>query len=81
MFYTYVLKSVSHKTLYVGSSENPEKRLESEHNKGKVRYTSGRMPWKIIHKEIFSTRSEAMKREMFLKSGQGRKFLNDVLGS
>ena len=75
MFYTYVLKSLSHETLYIGSSENPEKRLIAEHNTGKVRYTKGRMPWVIIYKEPWATRGEAMKREKFLKSGQGRKWL------
>ncbi len=77
MYYTYVLKSVIHKTLYVGSSENPEKRLAAEHNTGKVRYTKGRMPWVIIYKEPWVTRGEAMKREKFLKSGQGRKWLSE----
>jgi len=79
MFYVYVLKSISHQTLYVGSSENPEKRLEEEHNKGRVRYTKGRMPWMIVYKESFLTRGEAVVREKFLKSGQGRKFLQQTI--
>jgi putative endonuclease len=79
MFYTYVLKSLSHKTLYIGSSDNPEKRLEEEHNVGRVRYTKGRMPWRLIYKESYQTRGEAMKREKFLKSGRGRKFLDGIL--
>ena len=79
MFYIYVLKSLSHGTLYIGSSEDPEVRLKNKHNKGKVRYTKGRMPWEIIYKEEFATRAEAMKREKFLKSGQGREFLKRVI--
>jgi predicted GIY-YIG superfamily endonuclease len=31
----------------------------------------------LIHKEKYSTRSEAMKRERFLKSGQGREWIKD----
>ena len=80
MFYAYVLKSISHNSLYVGSSENPEKGLADEHNRGKVRYTKGRMPWIIVHKEAFGTRSEGMKREKFLKSGQGQKFIKNIIG-
>ena len=80
MFYIYVLKSLSHGSHYIGSSENPEHRLEYEHNKGKVRYTKGRMPWVLAYKESFQTRSEAIKREKFLKSGYGREFLKNVLG-
>ena len=75
MFYVYVLVSESYGTLYVGSSEDPEKRLREEHNRGKVRYTKGRMPWKLIYTESYTTRSEAMKRERFLKTGKGREFL------
>ena len=77
-YFIYVLKSLSHNNFYTGSTENIEKRL-SEHNTGKCRYTSGRMPWIIIYKEEYNTRSEAIKREKFLKSGQGRKILKDLL--
>ncbi|PIP50495.1 MAG: endonuclease [Candidatus Brennerbacteria bacterium CG11_big_fil_rev_8_21_14_0_20_43_10] len=79
MFYVYVLKSLSHSNFYIGSSENPEKRLNKEHNMGKVRYTKGRRPWILVYKERYLTRSEARKRELFLKSGKGRKFLDKIL--
>ena len=79
MYYVYILKSFSHNTLYVGSSENPKKRLEEEHNKGKVRYTKGKMPWVIVYQEDFLTRGEAMKREKFFKSGQGRKYIKGII--
>ncbi|MDP2599075.1 MAG: GIY-YIG nuclease family protein [Candidatus Liptonbacteria bacterium] len=81
MFYAYVLKSLSHGTMYIGSAENPEKRLIEEHNKGGVRYTKGRTPWLIIHKEGFKTRGEAMSREKFLKSGRGRKLLDQIISN
>jgi putative endonuclease len=55
-----------------GSTENKEKRLP-EHNKGKVAYSKGRRPWKIIYYEEYKTRTEARKRELFLKSNQGEK--------
>ena len=82
MYYVYVLKSMSHDTLYVGSSENPEKRLEEEHNRGRVRYTKGRKPWSIIYKESAETRGDAMRREIFLKSGKGREWIKEnIVGS
>lgn len=79
MFYVYILKSLFHGTLYVGSSKDPEKRLNKEHNKGRVRYTKGRTPWLLLYKEAYLIRSEAIKRERFLKSGQGLKQLNQIL--
>ena len=75
MFYAYVLKSLHDGTLYYGSSDNPLVRLNQEHNKGKVRYTKGHMPWVLVYKEEFATRSEAMKREKFFKTGNGRSYV------
>uniref|UniRef100_A0A831YYU9 GIY-YIG nuclease family protein n=1 Tax=candidate division WWE3 bacterium TaxID=2053526 RepID=A0A831YYU9_UNCKA len=78
MYFVYVLKSLQFKTRYVGSTEDLNKRLK-EHNSGKVRYTKGRKPWELIWKEAYKTKTEAIKRERFLKTGQGRKFLDRIL--
>ncbi len=64
-----------YKTRYVGSTQNVIQRLH-EHNTGRCRYTLGRMPWSLVYKEEFMTRSDAMKQEKFFKSGQGRKYLD-----
>jgi len=32
-------------------------------------------PWKIVHKEIFETKKEAMMREKALKSFRGREWI------
>ena len=78
MYFVYVLKSIAFLTRYVGSAEDLEKRV-NKHNQGRCRYTAGRRPWKLVHYECFETRAEAYKRELFLKSGQGRKYLDDLL--
>jgi len=78
-YFVYVLKSIKYDNRYVGSTDDYDKRLE-EHNAGKCRYTKGRRPWQLVYKESFRTRSEAMAREKFIKSGQGRKFLDNQLG-
>ena len=62
---------------YVGSTDNVNRRL-AEHNSGRCRYMSGRMPWKLIHLESYGSRAAAMARETFLKSGQGRQWLNQT---
>ena len=74
MFYVYILQSLSYNTYYVGSTKDIDRRLK-EHNAGKCRYTSGRMPWRLVYKEIFSTRTKAIKREHALKSVYIEKFL------
>jgi putative endonuclease len=47
----------------------------SEHNKGKVRSTKSRRPLRLAYYEELSDKTSARKRELFLKSGQGRMFL------
>ena len=74
-YFIYVLRSIVYKNRYVGVTENLEKRLK-QHNVGKCRYTKGRRPWEIIYTEEYKDLSSARKREIFLKSGQGRKWLD-----
>jgi putative endonuclease len=62
---------------YVGSTEkDPEDRLV-EHNQGKTPFTSRGIPWALLHSEPYPTLSEARKRELFLKSGVGRKWFDE----
>lgn len=80
MYFVYVLRSVDYGSRYVGSTDSVDKRLK-EHNSGASKYTSGRRPWTLIHKEEFRTRSDAQQREKYLKTGQGRKWLDENLTS
>jgi putative endonuclease len=73
-FSVYVLFSERHQRTYVGQTNNLEVRLE-KHNAGGVRSTRPYRPWALIHKETCETRSDAMKREKWFKSSQGRKQL------
>lgn len=80
----YILFSEKDKHLYVGQSNDIDKRL-ARHNAGQVNATKYRRPLVCIHREHFETRSEAMKRESFLKSLWGartkKKILNNYLES
>lgn len=75
MYSVYVLFSEKLNKRYVGSSKDVDKRL-NEHNLVKSRFTKAGIPWKLIYKELFPTNSDARKRETFLKSVAGRKFLD-----
>ena len=59
-------------------SNDPERRL-TEHNSGKNRSTKAYKPWKIVYTESFMTLTEARKREVFLKTGHGRAYLDRKL--
>jgi putative endonuclease len=76
MFIVYVLCSLSTGKLYIGQTSDLKRRLQ-EHQAGNARYTRGRGPWRLVYKEAYQTRSEAMKREKYLKSGKGREDLKD----
>ena len=78
MYIVYVLRSTSTGKQYTGQTENLQRRL-LEHESGLARYSRGRGPWEIVLTEKYATRAEAMRRETFLKSGQGRSFLKSIL--
>jgi putative endonuclease len=78
-FTVYVLKSLTTGKLYIGQTQDLETRVSS-HNNGLSPYTKNRGPWALVYKEEFSTRSEAMVRERFLKTGKGREFLKRQIG-
>jgi predicted GIY-YIG superfamily endonuclease len=75
-YQTYILKSNKDNIRYIGSGQDAQKRLH-RHNRGDYRFTKGHRPWSLIYLENFKTHSEAMAREKFLKSGQGRKWLDE----
>ncbi len=61
---------------YIGQTPDLNRRL-SEHNSHISHSTKHGNNWKIIYTEEFSSRSEAMKREKWLKSGIGRRWIID----
>ncbi|MCC5942877.1 MAG: GIY-YIG nuclease family protein [Balneolaceae bacterium] len=80
MVYVYILYSVVADRYYVGQTSNLEERV-SRHNQGGSKYTKFGIPWKLVYKEGFETRSEAMKREKKLKSSKNREHLRRVIHS
>ena len=77
MIYVYTIKSVAKKFRYVGITNDPERRLW-QHNKGYGISAKNFLPFKLVLKEQYNDYREARKRELFLKSGFGRKFLDSL---
>lgn len=77
-YFAYVLYSSKFNEIYIGHTENVDERL-IQHNEGKSKSTKRYIPWVLVHKEEFDTRSEAMKREKQLKSQKGREFIRKVV--
>ncbi|HAS80755.1 MAG: Excinuclease ABC C subunit domain protein [Candidatus Nomurabacteria bacterium GW2011_GWE1_32_28] len=78
MFNIYVLRSLKNGKRYVGFTSKSTKERLMEHNSGKNSFTRQNKPFMLIYSEEYKTKIEAMKREKFLKSGQGRKFLDNI---
>jgi len=80
MYYTYILQSLKNGSLYIGYSSDLKKRVET-HNAGKNNATKPFIPYKLIFYEAFLDKSDAKNREIYLKSGYGRKTINKLLKS
>ncbi len=51
---------------YIGYTEDLRKRL-GQHNEGLSKWTKRYDDWKVVYKEEYATRTEALKREKYLK--------------
>lgn len=79
MYFVYILKSDKNGDIYIGSTDNVEKRL-NQHNSGKVKSTKFYQPWKLLEYREYRTRSEAVRQERFLKTGQQKELLKRKYG-
>ena len=77
-YYVYMLKSLEEKTVtYVGYTSDIKKRIKL-HNLGKgAKFTRGRK-WKLIYKEKFNSKKEAISREYYIKKN---RFLRNKIKS
>ncbi|MCX5697239.1 MAG: deaminase [Candidatus Omnitrophica bacterium] len=65
-WHTYIIECRDN-TLYTGITNNLPRRLKAHNSGNGGRYTKYRRPMKLIHCEVSSTRSEALKREAYIK--------------
>jgi len=74
MFYVYFLK-LKNSDIYKGFSDDLKRRI-SEHNAGKVASTKNYRPVQLIGYEAYILKSDALRREKFLKTTEGRRLFN-----
>jgi putative endonuclease len=80
MKYSYVLLSEKDGKFYIGSTGDLRERLQ-EHNKGRVRSTAYRRPLRLIYYEGCLSMDDACRRERYLKTGRGGRYLKQRLAS
>jgi putative endonuclease len=78
MYFVYILQSKKNKSLYIGFTKNLPRRLK-KHNNGESSATKPYRPYKLIYYEAFLNTKDARSREIFLKSGWGRRSINKIL--
>ncbi|XOU94991.1 MAG: GIY-YIG nuclease family protein [Candidatus Kerfeldbacteria bacterium] len=79
MYTVYILKSQKDGMRYIGVTLKDANIRIEEHNSNKSKFTRGHQPWKLIYTEVYKNKKESYIRESFLKSGQGRKWLDKKL--
>ncbi len=79
-YYTYVLRSILDKKLYVGCTADLKKRIEM-HNKGLVEATKHRKPFVLMYYEACLDKQRAFDRESYFKTGFGRRYLSNRIGN
>lgn len=77
-YFVYVLFSLKDKKLYTGFSTNLEKRL-SYHNQGLNPSTRNRRPLVIIFYEGYTNKYDALRREQYLKTSNGKRGIKIML--
>jgi len=80
MYYVYILISEKDGKFYTGSTNNLKRRI-AEHEAGYVKATTRRKPLKLIYYEACLNEEDARRREKYLKSGAGKKYLRNRLKS
>ena len=83
MFYVYVLKSKKDNKLYIGYTNNLNRRIQ-EHNKGRTFSTAYRGAFSLVYYESYKSQKDATAREKQLKKfksayGQLKKRIQNSL--
>lgn len=77
-WYTYVFRSLKDGETYTGLTHDLQKRFK-QHIDGLSRSTKGRRPLELVYYEMCKSGVDARSRELFLKSGMGKRYIKNRL--
>ena len=80
MHYTYVLRSDADGRFYIGATKDLRARVAA-HEQGRVCSTAYRRPLRLVYYEACLSPDDAYRRERYLKSGRGGRYLRQRLVS
>jgi putative endonuclease len=85
MFSTYAIINEQNGKIYIGQTEDIEKRLQRHNGILKNKNTSythkNKGEWKLVYTENFENRIDAIRREKELKSFRGREFIRSKINN
>lgn len=79
-YYLYLLQSQKDNEFYTGITADLRNRVK-EHNSGKNKSTSYRMPLKLIYYEAYLLKKDAEAREKYLKTSMGKRVIKKQLSN
>jgi predicted GIY-YIG superfamily endonuclease len=74
MWFVYILRSLRDENLYIGSTNDLQRRL-IEHNSGNVDSTKHRTPFTLEAYIAVKDKTKAIELEQYLKTGSGKAIL------
>ena len=74
MHYVYFLR-LFNGDIYTGSAEDLKRRV-IEHKNGRVKSTKKHLPCVLIGYEAYLDKKDALRRERYLKTTEGKRFFN-----
>ena len=77
MHYIYLLR-LNDGTIYTGRSDDLKHRIK-EHIRGKVCSTRSKLPVTLLFYEAYINKRDAVNRELYLKTGDGRRIIRKQL--
>ncbi|MDP2159699.1 MAG: GIY-YIG nuclease family protein [Flavobacterium sp.] len=77
-YIVYILFSEKHNKTYIGYTSSLIERFKSHNELATKGYTLKFRPWKVVYLEVYTSKSEAINREKWLKTGNGRTFIKNL---
>ena len=77
-YFTYIHYSESNDQYYIGSCKDVLIRLK-RHNDGATPSTKPYRPWKIVWTELHESKSDVLKKELYIKRMKSRKFIEALI--
>ena len=77
-YFLYIIQSVADSSYYVGYTHDLRLRLE-HHNAGWTMSTKAKRPWKIVYSERCASKSDAIRREAYIKRMKSRTYIESLI--